>query len=507
MNLELFKKIEQKNIKYSSIFNDKSNIFLVSKLTNTIDKFNPNLELVQRFEFRYDYNDICFSSTNKLFYGLKIDENSKNTMIEIIDTDLKIVSNTKLNLNTTPTEIDFDDINNELCLKVTDKVLKLNVKTFKLVKTMPLSEFKKNISFYNIETFDNWLKTNAINFPTTQHSSGYILLDVTNINTSVYVLERLTNGHEVVTKISHYLFGENKTNVSEQILNAPNTATHDVSEITNESSEKSPLILLSKDDADKRDSHENNQNYYYDYSDFSDTSLDDLNYDYLNFENFSHENELDGFEKNLDYDFCDDLSDKSNDIFVDNDFGYYGFDNAFNNSDKHYDCHEDNNHGCHEDDKHHNDDCEDKHNNHHKDECGDKHHKHHSHHKDKCDDKHHSNHKDKCEDEHHENENRGDCHKHNCDKAKDNCNEIMHSIANVELAIAHILHSEGAKIQKVVKCSDSVCEILEVNNSVIEVIEKVTRLEDTLCCKLKALKDVCPKNHDCHKKHCLDKFD
>ncbi len=80
-----------------------------------------------------------------------------------------------------------------------------------------------------------------------------------------------------------------------------------------------------------------------------------------------------------------------------------------------------------------------------------------------------------------------------CDINK-SCCEIIHSVAFVELSISHILNAEGEKIQKVVKCSDSVCEILETNNSVLEVIEKVTRLEDILCSKLKLAKEICDKD-------------
>ncbi len=87
--------------------------------------------------------------------------------------------------------------------------------------------------------------------------------------------------------------------------------------------------------------------------------------------------------------------------------------------------------------------------------------------------------------------------KHNCCRDFDTekyCCEVIHSVALVELSISHILNAEGEKIQKVVKCSDSICDILETNNSVLEVIEKVTRLEDILCCKLKTVKDICKQD-------------
>ncbi len=83
------------------------------------------------------------------------------------------------------------------------------------------------------------------------------------------------------------------------------------------------------------------------------------------------------------------------------------------------------------------------------------------------------------------------CHKNNCntpicDTEISFC-EILHSIALVETGIAHILNSEGEKIQKALQCTCDIKEILKVNKSITETIVKITKLEETLCCKLEAL--------------------
>ncbi len=83
----------------------------------------------------------------------------------------------------------------------------------------------------------------------------------------------------------------------------------------------------------------------------------------------------------------------------------------------------------------------------------------------------------------------------NCnDNKKDCCTEnsvceILHSIALIETGIAHILNAEGEKIQKVLECTCDINEILKTNKSVADTIEKITKLEDTLCCKLEAIKN------------------
>lgn len=75
-----------------------------------------------------------------------------------------------------------------------------------------------------------------------------------------------------------------------------------------------------------------------------------------------------------------------------------------------------------------------------------------------------------------------------CEEEQSKC-EIMASIAIQEAGLAHILNAEGEKIQKSVQIARNVCELLEVNRSVINTIDSVTRLELTLLSKLNALKN------------------
>jgi hypothetical protein len=53
--------------------------------------------------------------------------------------------------------------------------------------------------------------------------------------------------------------------------------------------------------------------------------------------------------------------------------------------------------------------------------------------------------------------------------------------------LAHILNAEGEKLQKAVRTARSTCELLEVNKSVIETINSVTRLELALISKINAI--------------------
>ena len=75
---------------------------------------------------------------------------------------------------------------------------------------------------------------------------------------------------------------------------------------------------------------------------------------------------------------------------------------------------------------------------------------------------------------------------------------LLQSIALEEAAISHILNAEGEKIQKIIgmpNCDHN--DILEVNKSVQETVEKVTSLEAILKEKLDLvipfLKDCCKK--------------
>ena len=76
---------------------------------------------------------------------------------------------------------------------------------------------------------------------------------------------------------------------------------------------------------------------------------------------------------------------------------------------------------------------------------------------------------------------------------------IIKSIACIENALAEIIHSESKKINKAVKISEDVCQLIKVNDSVARTIMNITLLEDTLTQKLKVTLDKidCKKDHDC----------
>lgn len=76
---------------------------------------------------------------------------------------------------------------------------------------------------------------------------------------------------------------------------------------------------------------------------------------------------------------------------------------------------------------------------------------------------------------------------------------LLQSIALEETAISHILNAEGEKIQKALCLHNCDCkDILDVNKSVQEAIEKITCLEVVLKEKLTL---IVPLLDDCHKKH------
>lgn len=75
---------------------------------------------------------------------------------------------------------------------------------------------------------------------------------------------------------------------------------------------------------------------------------------------------------------------------------------------------------------------------------------------------------------------------------------LVQSIALEETAISHILNAEGEKIQKVLSAHNcSTKDILEVNKSVEDMVDKITALEIVLKSKLDLIK---PILEDCDKK-------
>ncbi|MEG0329732.1 MAG: hypothetical protein RSC10_00160 [Longicatena sp.] len=74
---------------------------------------------------------------------------------------------------------------------------------------------------------------------------------------------------------------------------------------------------------------------------------------------------------------------------------------------------------------------------------------------------------------------------------------LVASIASVERAIAHILNAEGEKLQKVIACSNDICDLLAVNESVNKVIKSMTLLEHILYNKLDLATTCFPCEEDC----------
>lgn len=75
---------------------------------------------------------------------------------------------------------------------------------------------------------------------------------------------------------------------------------------------------------------------------------------------------------------------------------------------------------------------------------------------------------------------------------------LLQSVALEEAALSHILNAEGEKIQKAVSLHDcSIKDLLDVNKSVAEMVDKVTELELVLKSKLEL---VLPIIEDCGKK-------
>lgn len=74
---------------------------------------------------------------------------------------------------------------------------------------------------------------------------------------------------------------------------------------------------------------------------------------------------------------------------------------------------------------------------------------------------------------------------------------LLQSIALEETAISHILNAEGEKLQKAVSISCSKKELIEINKSVEDMVDKITSLEIVLKAKLDLIK---PILEDCEEK-------
>ena len=75
-----------------------------------------------------------------------------------------------------------------------------------------------------------------------------------------------------------------------------------------------------------------------------------------------------------------------------------------------------------------------------------------------------------------------------------NYNDIPTSIAMIEKSIAKILDAEARKIQKIISITCNVDELLKVNDSVNEMVKKITLLEQALCSKLEIYEKIIREN-------------
>lgn len=85
---------------------------------------------------------------------------------------------------------------------------------------------------------------------------------------------------------------------------------------------------------------------------------------------------------------------------------------------------------------------------------------------------------------------------------EDACNNILNSIALIEASLSHILNSEGEKLQKILKSTNNIEEILCVNKEVNKSIINITQLEHVLYSKLISIVDYCDYQKTCNKCCC-----
>ena len=82
------------------------------------------------------------------------------------------------------------------------------------------------------------------------------------------------------------------------------------------------------------------------------------------------------------------------------------------------------------------------------------------------------------------------CH-NECKKNKQCVCDLIESIALLKTSLAHILNAEGEKIQKAVKISKDINELLEVNRSVTKTILSAVQLEQIYLQQLDEAIDLC----------------
>lgn len=71
------------------------------------------------------------------------------------------------------------------------------------------------------------------------------------------------------------------------------------------------------------------------------------------------------------------------------------------------------------------------------------------------------------------------------------CERMLNSIAQMQTALSHILHSEGEKLREVVECTDDPDILLKANQAVSRTIVDATFLEQVLYHKLEMVQDIC----------------
>ena len=78
----------------------------------------------------------------------------------------------------------------------------------------------------------------------------------------------------------------------------------------------------------------------------------------------------------------------------------------------------------------------------------------------------------------------------NCTSDCQSITDIIQSIALMEASLSHILNAEGEKIQKILSCANSTCDIIKVNDSVNKTIINISHLEQILYSKLAIAKEL-----------------
>ena len=77
-----------------------------------------------------------------------------------------------------------------------------------------------------------------------------------------------------------------------------------------------------------------------------------------------------------------------------------------------------------------------------------------------------------------------------CENIREAAARIMGSIALGEAALAHIMNAEGEKIQAAIANTGDIDKMLEVNESVANMLRHVNTLEQTLLAKLRLVTEL-----------------